>query len=100
MFDEKAKTHDSIQFSEYLQFAEDLGIQGEQAAEIARALHKMGAILHFNDNPELAASILLRPREIATQVEQALNLGKLSETRAQLGTAGLVLRSMFNTANS
>jgi hypothetical protein len=78
MFEEKAKTHDAIQFKEYLDFAEDLGVKRDQASEIARALHKMGAILHFADNPELSGTVLLRPRHIATQIEQALDLKKLT----------------------
>jgi HPt (histidine-containing phosphotransfer) domain-containing protein len=84
MVSEKAQTSQVLTYKEFLEYAEDLGVRGEQAHEIARALHKLGSILHFDTNPELKDHILLNPTGIAANIEKALDLPRLMETRDQL----------------
>lgn len=84
MISEKAQTQKVLTFKEFLEYAEDLGVRGEQAHEVARALHKLGSILHFDKNPELKDHILLNPTNIASSIEKALDLPRLAETREQL----------------
>lgn len=92
MVSDKALTQQSLTYKEFLEYAEDLGVRGDQAHEIARALHKLGTILHFDTNPELKDHILLHPTTIAARIEKALDLPRLAETRDQLAARITLLR--------
>jgi hypothetical protein len=71
----EAKTE--LALDEYLHFAEDKGVSKESALSYLRTLHKLGAVLYFEENMELRNKILLNPKAVAAAIEKALAVPRL-----------------------
>jgi hypothetical protein len=71
----------AVALSDIIEKSEDGGMPREKAETILRAMHKLGSVFYFSKNPELREVVFLNPKQIVGQIEQALDLKKLRETR-------------------
>jgi hypothetical protein len=54
----------SIPYAEFAALCSECGISQDEAARVAADLHKVGVLLHFSREPELSATVYLRPEEV------------------------------------
>lgn len=63
-----------VSVAEYLDLCKQYNVEEAEARELLKSLHKSGRVLHYENSPELAATVIVRPDALAASFVKLLDV--------------------------